>query len=158
MTPDLRSEIQQRKPFRSREEEATLNLVRTASLVTGALELLLKPYGISPAQYNVLRILRGAGPKGLGRNEIRSRLLARMPDVTRLLDRMERAGLVRRERDAEDRRCVPTYLTGRGRVLLEHLEDPIAESHRRQFGHLAAEQLRALIELLTLVRNYGGEA
>jgi DNA-binding MarR family transcriptional regulator len=158
MATDLRSEIKQHKPFRSREEEATLNLVRTASLVTDALELLLKPYGISPAQYNVLRILRGAAPQGLGRNEIRGRLVARMPDVTRLLDRMERAGLVRRERDGEDRRCVPTYLTERGRALLDRLDAPIAESHRRQFGHLTAEQLRAFIELLTLVRNYGGVA
>jgi DNA-binding MarR family transcriptional regulator len=156
MTADLRSEIRQRKPFRSREEEATLNLVRTASLVADALELLLKPHGISPAQYNVLRILRGAAPQGLGRNEIRSRLVARMPDVTRLLDRMEQAGLVRRERDVEDRRCVPTYLTEQGRALLERLDAPIAESHHRHLGHLSVGQLRTLTELLTLVRNYGG--
>ena len=104
----------------------------------------------------MLRILRGAAPQGLGRNEIRGRLVARMPDVTRLLDRMERAGLVRRERDGKDRRCVPTYLTQRGHALLDRLDAPIAESHRRQFDHLTAEQLRALIELLTLVRSYGG--
>ena len=158
MTTDLRSEIKQRKPFRSREEEAMLNLVRTASLVTDALELLLKPYGISPAQYNVLRILRGAAPEGLGRNEIRGRLVARMPDVTRLLDRMVRTGLVRRERDAADRRCVPTYLTERGRALLDRLDDPIAESHRRQFGPLTADQIRTLTELLTVVRSHGGAA
>jgi DNA-binding MarR family transcriptional regulator len=158
MSTDLRREIKQRKPFWSREEEATLNLVCTASVVTDALELLLKPYGISPAQYNVLRILRGAAPQGLGRNQIRGRLVTRMPDVTRLLDRMERAGLVRRERDREDRRCVPTYLTERGHALLGRLDAPIAESHRRQFGHLTAEQLRALIDLLTLVRSYGGVA
>jgi DNA-binding MarR family transcriptional regulator len=157
MATDLHRDIEQRKPFRSWEEEATLNLVRTASLVTDALELLLKPYGISPAQYNVLRILHGAAPQGLGRNEIRGLLVARMPDVTRLVDRMERSGLVRRERDAEDRRCVPTYLTERGRALLDRLDAPIAESHRRRFGHLTREQLRTLIELLTLTRNYGEE-
>jgi DNA-binding MarR family transcriptional regulator len=78
--------------------------------------------------------------------------------VTRLLDRMERTGLVRRERDTADRRCVPTHLTERGRALLDRLDDPIAESHRRQFGYLTAEQIRTLIDLLTLVRSHGGAA
>ena len=98
MPNDLRHELQQAKPFSSLEEEAFLNLARTASELGDSLELLLKTYGISAAQYNVLRILRGAGPAGLCRNEIRDRLVARMPDVTRLLDRLEALTYVRRSR------------------------------------------------------------
>ena len=88
------------KPCTSLLEEAMVGVMRTARVLEDAVELLLKTHGISAAQYNVLRILRGTGCDGLGRNEIRGRLLARMPDVTRLLDRMEEAGLVRRERDS----------------------------------------------------------
>jgi len=153
MPPTLQEELQQRKPFATLEEEAMVSLVRTFRVVADAGDLLFKAHGISPAQYNVLRILRGAASCGMGRNDIRERLISRMPDVTRLLDRMEEAGLVRRERDVNDRRCVPTYLTDRGAALLETLEEPIAALHREHFGHLSQEQLRTLIDLLTLVRN-----
>lgn len=153
MPPTLRDEIKQTRPFSSPAEEALVNLVRTSRIVDDAGDLLLREYGLSQAQYNVLRILRGNAPEGLGRNEIRDRLIARMPDVTRLLDRMEEAGLVRRERDANDRRCVPTYLTARGRALVDELDGPIAAHALRTMGHLTPAQLDTLNELLVLVRN-----
>lgn len=154
MIPTLREEIKQTRPFSSPSEEALVNLVRTSRIVGDAGELLLREYGLSHAQYNVLRILRGNGPAGLGRNEIRDRLIARMPDVTRLLDRMEAAGLVRRERDETDRRCVPTFLTARGRALVDELDEPIAAHARLMFGHLTAAQVATLNELLVLVRHH----
>jgi DNA-binding MarR family transcriptional regulator len=155
MSTDLRDELRQRKPFTSPHQEAHLNLSRTATLLADAVERLLKPYGISATQYNVLRILRGAGPDGLCRNEVADRLLSRMPDVTRLLDRMEVAGLVTRERDSKDRRLVTTRLAERGRELVDALDEVVAEEHRRRLGHLTAEQLGTLSELLTLVRQPG---
>lgn len=153
MTPALRDELRQRKPFRSLEQEAHLNIVRTAAVLADAFEQMLKPAGITGAQYNVLRILRGAEGDGLCRNELRDRLLTRMPDVTRLLDRMEEAGLVARARDAEDRRLVTTRITARGRRVVDELDAAVAKEHRRRLGHLDADQLGTLIELLTLIRQ-----
>ncbi|MGH7631172.1 MAG: MarR family winged helix-turn-helix transcriptional regulator [Gemmatimonadales bacterium] len=155
MSPDLRSELRQRKPFGSLHQEAQLNILRTGAVLTDALEQLLGPYGITLTQYNGLRILRGAEPQGLCRNELRDRMLTRMPDVTRLLDRMEEAGLVRRARDATDRRLVTTRVTGEGLRLLGELDRVVAGEHRRRLGHLNTGQLRTLIELLTLVRESG---
>ena len=153
MTPDLRTEIRQAKSFTSLEQEAQLSIGRTDAVLSDALERMLKPFGISVTQYNVLRILRGAGPDGLCRNEVRDRLLTRMPDVTRLLDRMEDAGLISRTRSTEDRRLVTTRLTKRGRELVDSLDAPVAEEHRRRLGHLTERQLRTLIELLALARQ-----
>jgi DNA-binding MarR family transcriptional regulator len=153
MSNDLQAALQQQKPFPSLAEEAFLNLSRSQSVLQSPLEDVLKPFGITGAQYNVLRILRGSGPQGLCRNEIRDRLVTRMPDVTRLLDRMEEAGLVLRARDSEDRRLVATRLTAAGRELVDQLDGPIGEVHQRQMGHLSESQLRQLIELLTLVRK-----
>ncbi|HXF94973.1 MAG TPA: MarR family transcriptional regulator [Gemmatimonadales bacterium] len=153
MPPALREEIRQRRPFPSLEEEAFLNLARTAAVVRDHFERLLAPHGISLAQYNVLRILRGAGPEGLCRNEIRDRLITRMPDVTRLLDRMEAAGWITRARGTEDRRLVSTRLTPRGKALVNSLDAAVRTEHQRRLGHLSNAQLRSLIELLTLVRR-----
>ena len=153
MTQTIRDEIKQTRPFRSPAEEAMTNLARTGRLVSDAGDLLFKEFGLSSAQYNVLRILRGAGSEGLGRNEIRDRLITRMPDVTRLLERMAEAGLVRRERDTEDRRCVPTYITPRGLALLDQIDAPLTALQQQLFGHLSTAQLQTLSELLTLVRQ-----
>lgn len=152
MTPALRDELQQRKPFGSLYQEAQLNLGRTQAVLADAFDRMLKPFGISGTQYNVLRILRGAEANGLCRNEIRDRLITRMPDVTRLLDRMEEAGLVSRARDEDDRRLVTTRLTALGRELVDRLDAPVEAEHRRALGHLSESQLRTLIELLTLAR------
>lgn len=153
MMSDLRTELRQRKPFASREEEAYLSVVRTGAQLLDAIEQLLKPYGITATQYNVLRILRGSGPEGLCRHELRDRLLTRMPDVTRLLDRMEDAELVVRTRDETDRRLVATRLTPRGRRLVDQLDSVVTEEHGRLLGHLTQDQLETLIELLALARR-----
>ncbi|HJU90815.1 MAG TPA: MarR family transcriptional regulator [Gemmatimonadaceae bacterium] len=153
MTPDLRDELKQRKPFVSLEQEAQLSIVRTSMLLFDAFEQLLKPHGISSTQYNVLRILRGAEPTGLCRNELRDRMLTRMPDVTRLLDRMEQADLVTRERSSEDRRLVRTRITKKGARLLRQLDDVVEQEHQRRLGHLSREQLKSLISLLSVVRQ-----
>lgn len=149
----LREDIKQKKPFASREQEAYLNIVRTAAALNDDVEQLLKPYELTGAQYNVLRILRGAEPAGLCRNEVRDRMLTRMPDMTRLLDRMEAAGLVERTRSDSDRRMVPTHITAAGRKLVDQVTRSIDELHQRQLGHLTQKQLASLIELLTLVRQ-----
>ena len=123
------------------------------SLVHAPFLLADEEHGISLPQYNVLRILRGAGPDGLCRNEIRDRLIARMPDVTRMLDRMEAMDLVRRERSTEDRRQMTTYLTDVGRTLLMSLDAPVSAEHNRQLQHLSDAQLRVLIDLTTMARQ-----
>jgi DNA-binding MarR family transcriptional regulator len=155
MSNELQTELRQRKPFASIAEEAHLNLSRTESQLQAAMEAVLKPYGISGTQYNVLRILRGSAEEGLCRNEIRDRLINRMPDVTRLLDRMEEAGLVVRHRSGDDRRQVSTHLTAKGRELVDSLDAPVHEGHQRNLGHLGEQKLRELIELLTLARHPG---
>lgn len=153
MTPTLREEIRQKKPFKSLEQEAFLNILRTAAVLDDAFEQLLKPHGITVAQYNVLRILAGAEPDGLCRNEVRDRMLTRMPDMTRLLDRMEEAGLVVRARSGEDRRMVSTRVTAKGRRILDDLEPAVAREHRERLGHLGAARLKALVEALTTIRQ-----
>lgn len=153
MSPSLQQDLRQSKPFSSLQQEAYLSVVRTTSALTDQIEDLLKPYGISGTQYNVLRILRGAGDDGLCRNELRDRMLTRMPDMTRLLDRMEEAGLVTRSRERDDRRMVLTRITARGRELLSELDTPVTELHREQLAGLGDEQLRSLIDLLTAVRE-----
>ena len=153
MSPSLRAELRQRKPFGSLHQEALLNVFRTGAVLTDAFERLFEPFGLSLTQYNVLRILRGAEPEGLCRNELRDRMLTRMPDVTRLLDRMEASGLVRRSREAEDRRLVTTRITAEGRRLLGELDPLVEQEHLRRLGHLKADQLRALSDLLVLARE-----
>jgi DNA-binding MarR family transcriptional regulator len=153
MTSDLQDEIQQTKPFRSLQQEAQLSVMRTGSLLMDALEQLLKPHGITATQFNVLRILRGAEPEGLCRNELRDRLLTRMPDVTRMLDRMVEAGLVERGREGDDRRKVRTRITPKARALVDKLDDVVAEEHERRFGQLGKKRLRKLIDTLTEVRQ-----
>lgn len=153
MPVTLRDEIRQAKPFSSLEQEAFLNVLRTAATLEAHFEQLLKPAGITAAQYNVLRILEGAEPEGLCRNEVRERMLTRMPDMTRLLDRMETAGLVVRARDDEDRRMVTTRITAKGRRVLDSLHAAVQREHRKRLGHLGEARLRTLIGTLTAVRH-----
>lgn len=153
MVGGLRRELRQSRPFQSPEHEAFLSVLRTAAVLSDELEQILRPEGISLAQYNVLRILRGAEPHGLCRNEVRDRMLTRMPDMTRLLDRMENAGLVARARSQTDRRLVSTRITDRALRVLERVEDAVAEEHRRRFGHLSKSEMRALIGVLERVRE-----
>jgi len=153
MTSELKADLKQNKPFLSLHQEATLNIQRTANLLGDEFEVVLKPYEITRTQYNVLRILRGAEPDGLCRNEIRERLINRMPDATRLLDRMESAGLVTRSREEEDRRMVRTRITAQGRKIVDDLDQPVNSHHGEQLGHLSSEELHTLIKLLTKARN-----
>lgn len=153
MCPDLRDEIRQTKPFGSLEEEAFLNLGRTWAVLDHAFGEALKEHGITPTQYNVLRILRGAGEQGLCRGEVMERMLARVPDGTRMLDRMEAQDLIARTRSAEDRRFVRSTITRRGLELLEALDEPVAALHERHLGDVDADDLHALIEVLSRIRN-----
>ena len=155
MSPSLQHDLKQKKPFRSLQQEAYLSVVRTSTSLTDAMEDLVKARGISATQYNVLRILRGSGAEGLCRNELRDRMLTRMPDMTRLLDRMEDAGLVVRAREGDDRRMVMTRITEKGRRLLDELDAPVMALHRKQMAGLTDAQLRSLSDLLTLVRDGG---
>ena len=153
MVTTLRDEIKQNKPFESLEQEAQLNIIRTGSLLLDDVEQFLKPYGVTATQFNVLRILRGADPVGLCRNELRDRMLTRMPDVTRLLDRMEEVGLVARTRESEDRRMVRTHITPAGMKILDDVNEAAQQEQKRRFQSLNETQLKTLIELLTVVRQ-----
>ena len=153
MASGLKKELHQRKPFRSTEQEAFLSVIRTAAALAEGLEQVLKPEGLSFAQYNVLRILRGSEPHGLCRNEVRDRMLTRMPDMTRLLDRMESTGLVARTRSESDRRIVTTHVTEHGLQVLDRLQGAVEEEHRRRFAPLGRSKTQMLVELLETVRQ-----
>ena len=151
MTSQLQAELKQKKPFETLEEEAMLSIKRTAAEIDYLGAELLKPWGITGTQYNALRILRGAGEDGLCRNEIRDRLIARVPDATRLLDRLEELKLVTRVR-GEDRRFVQTRITRAGLELLDELHDKVSAFNKAHLGHLGPQKLKVLIELLADVR------
>ena len=152
MASALQTELKQRKPFKSLKEEAHLSIQRTAALLEHAFESALKPQRITATQYNVLRILRGSEPDGLCRNEIGVRLVRQVPDVTRLLDRLQEAKLIARTRGGEDRRFVLTRITRAGLKLLARVEQRIDDIHDEQLGHMDEPQLRKLISLLEVVR------
>jgi DNA-binding MarR family transcriptional regulator len=153
MSPSLQSEIKQRRPFSSPEHEAMLSIARTAALLEHSTAEALKPHGLTPTQYNALRILRGAEPDGLCRNEVRDRLVAQVPDATRLLDRLGDMGLVVRAREGDDRRFVRARITRKGLDLLRPLDEVIQALHRRQLGHLGERKLRLLVALLEEARE-----
>jgi DNA-binding MarR family transcriptional regulator len=150
---DLKTALKQTKPFRSLGHEAALSLQRTAAELEHAFESAVKPYGITATQYNVLRILRGAGAAGLCRNEVGARMVRRVPDVTRLLDRLEDMLLIVRERGGEDRRYVTTKVTAQGLELLAALDPVVDDLHDAQVGRLGNPRLRTLIELLARIRE-----
>ncbi len=149
----LKLEILQEKPFANLEQETFLNLMRTADALTRDIEELFKPSGLSPTQYNVLRILRGSGDEGLACGQIIERMITRDPDLTRLLDRMEKRELISRSRSTTDRRVVLAKITRTGLDVLASLDQPVVAMHRRQLGHLSEAQLKQLIALLELVRE-----
>lgn len=134
------------------EEVLFLDLARTTELLSRPLEQLLKTEDLSSTQYNVLRILRGA-PDGLTCGEIGNRMITRDPDITRLLDRMEKRQLISRWRDDKDRRVVLTRITEAGLETLAKLDEPVRSTHRKLLGHLGMERMRALRTLLEACRN-----
>lgn len=134
------------------EEAAFLEMLRTTDQLSRGLVPLLKAEELSPIQYNVLRILRGA-PEGLPCGEIGQRMITRDPDITRLLDRLEKRGLIVRWRDTKDRRMVLARITPEGLKMLDRLDGPMQERHRKQLGHLGRDRLKALCELLRAARR-----
>ena len=134
------------------EETAFVDLVRTTETLSRPVAKLLKTEDLSPQQYNVLRILRGS-PAGLPCSEIGSRMITRDPDITRLLDRMERRGLISRSRDDQDRRVVVARITAAGLDLAARLDRPVRDIHRRLLGHLGPRRLRDLVRLLEICRT-----
>src|SRR5436305_7300093 len=134
------------------EEAAFLDLLRTCDLLSRGPAQVLKTKDLSATQYNVLRILRGA-PEGLPCGEIGSRMITRDPDITRLLDRLEKRELISRSRETKDRRMVMARITPKGLELLASLDEPILAMHRKLLGHLGRERLHALSSLLSVCRN-----
>lgn len=153
MTSPLQRELRQGTPFTNLEEEVFLNVLRTADALLQPEAALLRTHDLSFAQFNVLRILRGAGADGASCGDIADRMVNRDPDVTRLLDRLDERGLVRRFRDARDRRVVVAAITEAGRALLAPLDDAVPAVHRDQLRHMTRQQLETLAELLTLART-----
>jgi DNA-binding MarR family transcriptional regulator len=150
----LQDELRQTRPFPSSSEEAVVALLRTASLVRRAIAKLVEPYDISVAQYNVLRILRGAGEDGLPTLTVRARLIEEAPGITRLIDKLETAGLVRRDRTGKDRRTVRCRITAAGLDLLDRLDENLAGWQGPVGEGLPEERDRAqLLALLQRVRE-----
>ena len=149
----IQAEIQQTKPFSSLEDEALVSLHRTADRLQWRLSEMLKAHGLSPTQYNALHILRGARDDGRACSEIAERMINRDPDITRLLDRLERRGLVARSREGRDRRVITTRITPAGLELLEALDEPVKELNQKMLGPLGEQQLRTFIRLLEAIRE-----
>lgn len=148
----LRGELQKRTVFDNPRQEAYLNLVRTHSLLAGEFARLFREHGISDPQYNALRILRGQR-KPMHIHQIAERMVAEQSDISRLIVRLDKAGLVKREQCAEDRRVVWITLTPKGKALLKKLERPVAQLHQSQFQRLTKKELGMLNELLFKARQ-----
>ncbi len=146
-------EIGQRAPFRNRAQEAVLGLLRTTDMASERIANLITPHGITPQQYNVLRILRGAGKEGLHTLTIAERMIERAPGITRLLDRLETKGLVTRNRLSDDRRCVVCRITRDGLDILAQLDDPVNQAEVELLGMLSAKDQKELIRLLDRIRD-----
>ena len=137
----------------SPEQRTVVALGRTVARVMHQMEQLLKPHDLTPTQYNVLRILNGAGPEGLCGSDIGRRLVSQVPDMTRLLDRMAAAGLVERERDPNHRSFVTTRLTDAGRQKLVEATPALDAYHQAQFRRFTPAQLQTFRELLALLED-----
>lgn len=151
--PNLQDEIGKKRPFDLAEEEAYLNIRRTAAALESEFGRLFRQAGLSEATYNVLRILRSAGADGRCWGEIRQDLVVPVPDVTRLIDRLEQAGHCERQRCASDRRKVYIKITPKGRKLVDDLDEPVRQSLKSKLGHVDASELKALSRLLEAVRT-----
>lgn len=152
MVTPLHVELQQARPYDLLEEEVHVSIARTAALLDRAVTRMLKPHGLTLTQYNVLRILRGAGPEGLCRNDVGVRLITPVPDVTRLLDRMAELQLITRERSPEDRRIVRTLLTQKGLALVNALDEELRAGHRQRLARIERQDLAHLVSTLALIR------
>jgi DNA-binding MarR family transcriptional regulator len=153
----VRGEIRQGKPFRSRRQEGAIALLRTASVVRRAIGRVIEPHGLSLAQYNALRIVRGAGAEGVATLAIRERMIEEGTTITRLLDKLEEAKLILRERSATDRRQVVCRVTEAGRKLLDKLDPQVDRADEQTMAALSTRQLDTLITLLDTVRATNAE-
>ncbi len=150
---NLKIEILQEPPFSSLEEEAMLNLLRSADRLARAFQQIIRGWGLTTTQYNVLRILRGAHPGGLACAALGERMIAAEPDMTRLLARLKRRKLIRQHRDRRDRRVVLTTIAAAGLELLQAMDPVVLNSPRELLGHLRRAELTELIRLLEQVRT-----
>jgi DNA-binding MarR family transcriptional regulator len=146
------SKDKRQRPQTFLEERIFITLLKVADALGQEAEQLTRTAELTGTQYNVLRILRGAGPDGLPCRGIGDRMITHDPDITRLLDRMEKRGLITRERQKDDRRVVKTRITPRGLALLKPLDQPMRDVHKRQFRHMAGARLKALLDLLEETR------
>jgi DNA-binding MarR family transcriptional regulator len=149
----LQREIRQRVPFSSVQQEAILAISRTADVLRRRVTRLLEPYGVTEQQYNVLRILRGAGSSGLPTLEIADRMIEQTPGITRMIDRLEAKGLVYRERGCQDRRLVLCRISETGLALLAQIDEPSRQWTLTALGNLQQEEMEALIETLARIRS-----
>ena len=150
---ELKQEIREGRPFNSAQEEVVLSMLRTADQLAAPLAEVLREAGLSLSQYNILRILRGARDEGLTCGEVSERMVRRDPDLTRLLDRLEKRGLVARTRGTADRRVVRAAITPEGLQLLESLEGPVHAAMKQALAHMPASRLDALSKLLEEARG-----
>lgn len=148
----LNSKNKPARPPASLEERIFLALLKAADALGQEAEQLTRSANLTGTQYNVLRILRGAGPEGLACRAIGERMITHDPDITRLLDRLEKQRLITRERQKDDRRVVKTRITPRGLELLKPLDQPMRDLHKRQFRHMAGSRLKTLYDLLEEIR------
>lgn len=153
MSGKLAAELRQTKPFASIEEEALLNLARTHEFVQQQMAEFFKQFQLTATQYNILRILRGAGKDGISCSQAAERMVTSDPDITRLLDRLATRHLIARERSREDRRVVITHITTEGLDLLKTIDRPLAEFVKKLVGHSGRERLEQLIEILESMRS-----
>jgi DNA-binding MarR family transcriptional regulator len=153
MGKGLEEELKQTIPFSSREQEAYLSLLRTSDALQSRVEAKLKEFGLTGTQYNALRILRGAGADGIPCSEIGERMITRDPDVTRLLDRLQKRGLVERSRGKQDRRVIYGKITGAGLKLLREMDAPLEKHGREILRHVSQANLKMLIDLLEQIRG-----
>ncbi len=149
----LQSELNKTSPFASAQQEAHLNIARTHAAVAAPVHALFKRFGLSEPQYNALRILRGAAPAGKRCSEIGADMVVRVPDVTRLVDRLIDAGLADRQRSDQDRRVVWVHITDDGLELLARIDEPLLALHAAQFPALSDRELGQLNRLLTKART-----
>lgn len=150
---DLKEELKQTKPFSSSEEAVYLSILVTAEYLKAKAAELFKSRDLTHAQYNVLRILRGAGKAGISCREIGERMINRDSDITRMLDRLESQGLITRERQTDDRRVVLAFISEKGLELLADLDGPVIESNKEQLGHMSEKELETLSKLLKKARH-----
>jgi len=156
MARGLQAELKQNVPFKSRDQEAYLSLLRTTDALQSRVEAKLKEFGLTGTQYNALRILRGAGQEGIPCSDIAERMITRDPDITRLLDRLQKRGLVERSRGKQDRRVIYGKITAAGLNLLREMDLPLRKFGREILRHVSQANLKLLIDLLAQVRGGAG--